>query len=228
MLVHNCIKKTLYFIDFNKDFSCYQRQLLLLALVTCWAAGCANHADWLNSERINRTFGSYGVDVLRTENRRRVSSLFSLNGDTKITRTYAVVDFVDTANDALLPMHRAIMAGGSIGATFQDAGWQLDKQHLYIGELDLPATYSEIASLMRIALPKPIAAHVYLLNVRKDGHTIQYATITELHHPDYLTPADLIQIYGEILFDDSNRDSVHDFIGPPVAPAKEPANRTAE
>lgn len=70
---------------------------------------------------------------------------------------------------------------------------------------------------MRIALPATLATHVYVFQVRKDGHTYNYATIVEIHHPEYLTATDLEDIYGEVIFDDSNRDSIHDFIGPPNA-----------
>ena len=55
----------------------------------------------LNSERIRQNFGSYGVDVLSNENKRRISSLYSIDGDEKTTRTYAVVDFIDGKTVAL-------------------------------------------------------------------------------------------------------------------------------
>ena len=82
----------------------------------------------------------------------------------------------------------------------------------------MPNTYSDIGELMRIDLPESLATHVYLLIVSKDERSFTYATITEIHHPDYLSSADLKTIYGEIIFDDSNRDSIHDFIGPPNPP----------
>ena len=82
----------------------------------------------------------------------------------------------------------------------------------------MPETYTNIGELMRISLPDSLATHVYLLIVRKDGRSFTYATITEIHHPDYLSAADLKAIYGEIIFDDSNRDNIHDFIGPPNPP----------
>lgn len=33
--------------------------------------------------------------------------------------------------------------------------------------------------------------------VYRDGREVRYAVITERHHPDYLTEADLRRIYGE-------------------------------
>ena len=40
---------------------------------------------------------------------------------------------------------------------------------------------------MRIAAGTPLAEHVYVLDVVKDGRAIEYATLVEIHHPDYLT-----------------------------------------
>lgn len=191
------------------------RNLLLIFGVICALAACAGRGQWLNSDRIERTFGSYGVDVLYSDSRRRISSLYSLTGSEKTTRTYAVVDFPATPRAEYAREHALIEAGQSIGKTFRDAGWSIDKQHLFIGELEIPATYVEIGELMRITLPATLATDVYLMIVSKDGRSFNYATITEIHHPDYLQADDLKRIYGEIIFDDSNRDSIHDFIGPP-------------
>ena len=66
---------------------------------------------------------------------------------------------------------------------------------------------------MKIALPATLATHHYLFTVTRDERSWNYATITEIHHPQYLTVEDLHDLYGEILFDDSNRDSIRDFIG---------------
>ena len=68
---------------------------------------------------------------------------------------------------------------------------------------------------MRIDLPATLATHQYLFVIRREGRSADYARITEIHHPDYLSAADLRGLFGEILFDDANRDSIHDFIGPP-------------
>ena len=130
-------------------------------------------------------------------------------------RTYAVVEFVDPVAAPLRPVHADIVAGGSIGASFQAAGWNVDKQHIYIGEMEIPETYREISGLMGITLPETLAVHAYHFRVDKELQSYAYARITEIHHPAYLTAMDLRALYGEILFDDSKRDAVHDFIGPP-------------
>ena len=178
-------------------------------------AACASPGTGLNSDRIERAFGNYGVEILRADDTHRVTSLFSSNNAGTTTRTYAVVRYSGKPNSLVASEHARILDGGSIGATFRDAGWEIDKQHVYIGAFEVPKTYTEIASLMRIALPETLATHVYLLNVRKDDRTLQYATITEIHHPAYLDATELEQIYGEIIYDDSNRDGLHDFIGAP-------------
>jgi hypothetical protein len=192
--------------------------VLVVIVAACCLGACASNGPTLNSDRIESTFGSYGVDVLRNDPTRRVSSLYSSTGANKTTRTYAVVEFAGERRSAYSREHALIEKGQSIGATFRDAGWSVDKQHLFIGEFEVPETYSTIGDLMRIVLPETLATHAYLLIVSKDERSFNYATITEIHHPAYLDAADLNEIYGEIIFDDSNRNSIHDFIGPPNPP----------
>lgn len=192
--------------------------LLLFVVASCALQGCATDRNWLNSDRIEETFGSYGVDVLLSEPLRRESSLYSSAGADKTTRTYAVVEFLGRPASAYAREHALIEAGNSIGATFRSAGWSISKQHLFIGELEIPENYATIGELMRIALPQTLATHVYLLIVSQNERSYTYATITEIHHPAYLGATDLKEIYGEIIFDDSNRDSIGDFIGPPNRP----------
>ena len=176
-------------------------------------AACAGSSGRLNSDMIEQRFGNFGVDILEQSAERRISSLFSGTGEQKTTRTYAVVDFVAPGRRAYAEEHATISAGGSIGETFRRAGWRIDKQHIFIGELDVPPEYRAIGELMKIALPATLATHHYLFTVTRDERSWNYATITEIHHPQYLTVEDLHDLYGEILFDDSNRDSIRDFIG---------------
>lgn len=193
-----------------------QRNLYLFLLFLLSACASQDTSVELNSERIRQYFGSYGVDVLSSENNRRISSLYSIDGDRKTTRTYAVVDFLDTESATLVREHALVESGGSIGQVFHAAGWTIEKRHLFIGEFDVPASYANIGALMRIALPQVLAADVYLFVVKKNAQSFNYARITEIHHPGYLSAADLEQIYGEILFDNSNRKSIEDFIGTAV------------
>lgn len=153
----------------------------------------AAERELLNSERIERRFGSYGVDVLSSDARYRVSNLYSVHDDERICRTFAVVVYPSRIDPRFRREHDEIVAGGSIGAVFARNGWIVTKRHLYFGEL--PAT-QKVAGLMRTDEGVPLAVHVYVLSVERDGASFDYATIAEVHHPDYLSSADLPRIYG--------------------------------
>ena len=182
---------------------------LLLLLVAC-----GTPAPLLNSERIEERFGSYGVDIVRETDFGRLSSLYSLENGSKIARTIAAVEFAGPPRAAYAAEHERILDGRSIGATLQSAGWHIDKQALFIGEFAVGTDYELISTLMQVELPQDLAAHVYLLVITAGERSFRYATITEIHHPEYLTSADLQQIYGEILFDDSQRTGIDDFVDP--------------
>lgn len=182
-------------------------------------AACASQEirPALNSERIRQTFGNYGVTVLFNDESRRVSSLYSTEGNVRTARTYAVVEFADPTTSALAAQHALIVSGESIGEVFRDAGWSIEKRHLFIGEIEVPAAYTEIAALMRVSLPQNMAVEVYYFTVNKGKRIDDYATITEIHHPDYLSAADLKGIYGAVSTDETSRESIEDFIGPPAS-----------
>ncbi len=179
-------------------------------------AACASQGPPLNSERIAQTFGSYGVDVIQSGNEGRVSSLYSGSGADKVTRTFAVVKFSGRIRPAFANEHARVESGQSLGAVFKSAGWQIEKHNIFVGELEVPAKYSLLSELMQLSLPQSLATHVYLFVVRKDARSYNYATIAELHHPDYLSVEDLKASYGEIIFDDSNRSNIDDFIDPEI------------
>lgn len=190
-----------------------------ICIATCLGlilAACASQDSLLNSERIEKIYGSYGVDVIRTSDEGRVSSLYSGTGDDKITRTFAIVTYSGRTRRAFANEHARVQSGESIGAVFRSAGWEIDKLNIFIGEMEIPAKYGLLADLMRIDLPKFLATHVYEFVIRKDGRSFDYATIVELHHPHYLSAADLRAIYGEIIFDDSGRNNVDDYVDPAI------------
>jgi len=179
-------------------------------------AACGSQNQLLNSERIEQTFGSYGVDVIQASDDGRVSSLYSGSGADKVTRTFAVVKFSSRIRPAFAGEHARVVSGQSLGAVFKSAGWKIEKHNIFIGELEVAAKYSLLSELMQLSLPENLATHVYLFVVRKDERSYNYATITELHHPDYLSVEDLKDSYGEIIFDDSNRTSIDDYIDPEI------------
>jgi hypothetical protein len=150
-------------------------------------------AELLNSERIERRYGSYGVEVLESDTTTRVSNLYSEHGATRVCRTFAVVRYPPSIDSRLGAERAAILAGGSIGATFAARGWTVVKTHRYAGEI---ATTPRLAALMGGIDAARLAVHVYTLEVGKDGVRIDYATIAEVHHPDYLGLTDIQAIYG--------------------------------
>ncbi len=156
---------------------------------------CASEPVLLNSERIERRFGSYGIEVLASEAGLRRSSLYSEDGSRRICRTYAVVRFADQLHDRYGTEHGQVLAGNSIGAIFKAHGWNVHKQTLYIGELGIPAADTSITRLMQISGAPMLALHVYQLLLVKDDEVYEYATILETHHPEYLSASDLHELY---------------------------------
>lgn len=150
----------------------------------------------LNSERIQQQFGSYHVEVLESSANRRLSNLYSLEDERKICRTLALVTFNDPGDARIALEQRQITAGGSIGAVFKSHDWTINKTTLYLGAIEADRNAASIASLMDIAVPTELALHVYRFELHKDNERIDYAIIAEIHHPDYLSPARLREMYA--------------------------------
>jgi hypothetical protein len=166
---------------------------LALALLACSRGDPA--APPLNSERIEQVFGSYGIDVLYSDARLRVSSLYSTHDGVATTRTLAIVGYPAAVDARLAEAHAAIQGGASIGATFQSAGWTVAKRNLFFGVLTAPAG---VSMRMRIPAGAALATHGYALAVTRGDLALDYATIAELHHPDYLDLEALTKSYGSV------------------------------
>lgn len=151
----------------------------------------------MNSERIRQEFGSFGIDVVESGPRRRVSRLYSLEDGTRVCRTYAIVEFDDVIPQALAAEHALVMSGRSIGAVFKERDWNINKRHTRVDSINLTPDDRDITSSMRLDPPQRVALHSYVFEVSKGKQTWNYATITELHHPRYLTETDVRSIYGE-------------------------------
>jgi len=149
-----------------------------------------------NSERIRHKFGSYGIEVLENSPGLRVSSLFSTHEGVKINRTFAVVAYPKIIEEAFEKEHAAIINGESIGIVFKQNGWLINKRHQYFGEIETPAGQLETPSQPGESGRQRSAIHVYSLMVKKHGSEFQYASIAEIHHPDFLQLEDLAVIYG--------------------------------
>ncbi|MCP5089841.1 MAG: hypothetical protein GY949_02855 [Gammaproteobacteria bacterium] len=158
-------------------------------------SACAAEPVLLNSERIEQRFGSYGIEVLASEARLRRSSLYSFSDDRPVCRTYAAVRFADQLDERYSEEHSKVLAGNSIGAIFKSHGWEVHKQTMYIGRLDLPEKQTSINQLMHTTSAQDLALHVYQLLLVKNEQVFEYAMIVETHHPDYLSEKMLRELY---------------------------------
>ncbi len=171
-------------------------------------SACALEPESLNSERIEERFGSYGIEVLSHESGVRRSSLYSIDGSAKICRTYAVVRFVDESTPRVAAAHADILAGRSIGATFKSTGWQIGKVTLHVGSISLDGSEHAIGTLMHIDESTQLGVHAYQLVLEKDSQTIDYATIVETHHPDYMSLPELEALYGDSIESELNNEDL--------------------
>lgn len=150
-----------------------------------------------NSERIRAKFGSYGIEVLENSQELRVSSLYSTHHGVNINRTFAVVAYPTVVDPAFAAEHAAIINGESIGIVFKQNGWLIRKDHQYFGEIETPASHFSVQQNTTVKDTIRAAIHVYALSVKKGEAEFQYASIAEIHHPDYLHSQDLAWIYGD-------------------------------
>ncbi|HVY66881.1 MAG TPA: hypothetical protein VHH11_18860 [Gammaproteobacteria bacterium] len=178
----------------GRPFRRLRTVFLAAGLLGAFAAGAqAPGRELLNSERIEQAFGNYGIEVLTSDGRARVSNLYSTQRDEKTCRTFAVVLYPATVDPAVAAEHASILSGGSMGAVFAARGWRVLKTHLAFREMDATP---RLASLMHVAPGTRLAEHAYVLDVEKGGQRIEYAALVEIHHPDYLRTSDLERIYG--------------------------------
>jgi hypothetical protein len=178
---------------------------VLLATVL---AACSHGSELLNSDRIRQRFGNYGVEVVSQDENLRRSSLYSTHAGQRICRTYAFVVFDQPVRGDISATHDSVLAGGSIGSTFRDSGWSIEKETLFIGSISSPHASPDLRRRMRLAGETGLAMHVYRLLLARDGRSLPYATIAEVHHPDYLTEAGLRGLYGDDLPDDPEEEAI--------------------
>jgi hypothetical protein len=185
-------------LDYFEDI--YRSHKLTPAVLAAALSACATETVLLNSERIERQFGSYGIDVLASEAGLRRSSLYSIEQNERACRTYAIVSFKEDQDSSYGPEHAKVLAGNSLGEVFKANGWSMHKQTLHIGSFTSDRSATEISQLMQLAGNRTLALHVYQLLLAKDEQIFEYATIVEAHHPDYLTQSNLLDTYH---YDDS-------------------------
>ena len=150
--------------------------------------------ELLNSERIAERFGSYGIEVLESDGRVRVSNLFSERARG-----------ADLPHVRGRPVSRSRRPGVRGGARRDRArrlhrrgvrGPRLDRSARRISGSSRSDASPRVAALMHVAAGTRLAADAYVLDVSKGGRTIEYALLVEIHHPEYLALADLRAIYG--------------------------------
>jgi hypothetical protein len=191
-------KKDSRLLDYFEDID--RGHKLAPAVLAAALSACATETVVLNSERIEERFGSYGIDVLASEAGLRRSSLFSTENGKRICRTYALVSFKEDLDSRYGAEHAKVLDGNSLGEVFKANGWSMHKQTLHIGSFDLEQPASEISQLLNLTEGRSLALHIYQLLLAKDEQIIEYATIVEAHHPEYLSQTDLLGIYH---YDDS-------------------------
>lgn len=171
-------------------------------------AACSHESELLNSDRIRQRFGNYGVEVVSQDENVRRSSLYSTHSGKHVCRTYAIVVFDQPVRGDISATHDSILAGSSIGSTFRESGWSIEKETLFIGSISSAQASVDLRGRMRLAGDKGLAMHVYRLLLARGGRSLAYATIAEVHHPDYLSEAGLRELYGDDLPDDPDGEAI--------------------
>ena len=155
----------------------------------------AVESEVLNSERIEARFGSYGIDIISDRDGQRLASLYSGSGRERVCRTFASVRRQARSSESIDAEQADIAAGRSIGARFRESGWSVAKRTLYTGAVPVSRLIAEVRRRMCLAEGASDAVHAYQLVLGRERHTIDYATIIEAHHPDYLSVDALLGLY---------------------------------
>lgn len=154
----------------------------------------------LNSDRIAYFFGSYGVEPIEFRDSPfgecRIANLYSLDGNEKIMRTLAIVDFKQPVHDELKEVHQEIVQGQSIGIALKKAGWNVEKLPVYFGSVELSPA---LQAWMHETSCNIAAIHVYKLSVSNENSKglLPYCTIIEVHSPQYLDEKWLQALYPD-------------------------------
>ena len=151
----------------------------------------------LNSQRIEKIFGNYQIEVLKNGDQFRVSDLHSLANGVRTTRTLALVTYDQKIDQELTGEHGMIVGGQSIGEVFLAHAWVVEKENRYFGEIEASQDYAPSYAKMGDIPMTNLAVHIYELFVRKGDLRVHYADIAEVYHPDFLELADLQAIYAE-------------------------------
>lgn len=162
----------------------------------------------LNSERIKKKFGSYGINILQSDSTIRITDLYSVDRGIKTTRTVAFVFYPKDLNPSYAVEHNIIVNGGSIGQVFKKYDWKIEKMHLYFGEVPPTNELNMVYSLMGEIGPSELSIYIYQFVIKKHRIEHYYATIAEIYHPDYLNVEAIKGIYGSAFDNYSHKPSL--------------------
>lgn len=181
-----------------------RRRIIPAVVLAAAVCACVVEPELLNSERIESRYGNFGIEVVSQIDRVRRSRLYSSANGTRTCRTYAIAQIASEPPPEIAAEHRQISAGASIGATFKSNGWRVFKETRLIDSILLEEDPHNIYTCMHLDDSTPLAVHVYRLLLNKGSRVIDYATIIELHHPDYLREDDVRRLFE---FDDTDAPS---------------------
>jgi hypothetical protein len=133
--------------------------------------------------------------MLASDGPTRQSALSSEDAAGKVCRTFAITRFADAAESLDLDSQQRILNGASIGATLKQDGWNILKATIHVGSVEIDRVAHPVLDLMQLDVPATLALHIYRLSIEKNGESLEYATISELHHPDYLSEADVRELF---------------------------------
>ena len=180
----------------NQSYKTSSLYIFLLFILLSCNNNTESKNTLLNSERIEKKFGSYGIDIVQSDNQSRVSFLYSLDPNNKNKKNYhtlAIVKFKETRKVSII--HEKILNGGSIGKSFKKEGWEIDKTNHQMMVISNPDKLLFKSWLPQIS-DENLALHFYELNVKTENHYYLYAEILEIHHPKYLGFNDLTEVYN--------------------------------
>ena len=172
-----------------------RRSAIPLSVLTTMQSAPVVEPEFLNSQKIESRYGSYTVEMLASDGLTRQSALSSDSGSGKVCRTFAITRFTDTADALGLDSQQKILEGASIGATLKQDGFSILKATIYVGSIEIDRAAHPVLGLMRLEVPATLALHIYKLSIEKNGDALEYATISEMHHPDYLDEDDVRDLF---------------------------------
>jgi len=175
-------------------------------------SACALEPELLNSDRIVQRFGNYGIEILEQREDLRRSNLYSSENDIRTCRTYAVVEFGELSDVNSSDAHRDVLAGGSIGTTFKESGWTIRKDTVHIGNISFANRDHVVMQIMRLTDIQDLAMHAYRLLLEREDEFVHYATIVEVHHPDYLSEHELHELYDQDMATKLDPASIEAFV----------------